>query len=267
MKASLFEHLDRIREMLARPPFGLMLDVDGTISEIADTPEAASVSSIIKEHMQQLAKRLPLVAIISGRSVESVREMLDLDDLVYVGNHGLEWWARKRSWTMPGVKPYRQEITRAIGDIQQRIRTEGVVIENKGATAAIHFRQAKDARTAKEAIIGAIYSSTAAQALDVKVGKMVVELRPPLRLNKGWAVGRLARAFRLRGMVYLGDDTTDLDAFDRIRRLRSSGTTRGLAAAVLGPETSPLVVESADVTLQGVPEVERFLRWLVQEKY
>ena len=88
----LFENLDAIQELLSLSPFGLITDVDGTISEIAPFPEEARVSPVCREQLATLTKRLELVAAISGRPVSEVREMIGVEEIVYIGNHGLERW-------------------------------------------------------------------------------------------------------------------------------------------------------------------------------
>ena len=87
---------------------------------------------------------------------------------------------------------------------------------------------------------------------------MVVELRPPVEVNKGSAVKDLIRDYRLRGGLYLGDDASDLDAF---RVMHGDGFA---AVGVLGDETPGEVVREADYTLDGVSEVARFLKRLVE---
>ena len=86
--AYLFDNLDAIAGLLSRAPFGLITDVDGTISEIASTPAEAVIHPECKSQLSRLVGRLPLVAAISGRPVLEAREMVGVDGMVYVGNHG-----------------------------------------------------------------------------------------------------------------------------------------------------------------------------------
>ncbi len=155
----------------------------------------------------------------------------------------------------------------ALEEIRGRLTVDGAIIENKGATAAIHYRQAKDTRAAREAILTTIREAPLAQALRVFEGKMVVELRPSLHLHKGHALASLVWQYGLRSLIYLGDDSTDVDAFNEVCKLRNEGRIDGISVAVLGPETPVELVECADATLQGVPEVERFLQWLNQDDF
>ncbi|MBA3413986.1 MAG: hypothetical protein H0U10_02020, partial [Chloroflexia bacterium] len=82
--------LDRCRAVLRRAPAGLLSDIDGTLSDIAPTPADAFVAEGIKESLRRLAARLALVAVVSGRAAEAGRTMVGVDELLYVGNHGME---------------------------------------------------------------------------------------------------------------------------------------------------------------------------------
>ena len=265
MDRDLFAQTGRVRQVLGKRPRGMVVDVDGTISEIAPLPESASVSNAFKQHLRTLLKQLDLVAAISGRSAHDVRNLVGVEGLVYVGNHGLEWWSDGRALLWPGARPYVDKVASALGEIRGQLSLQGAIIENKGVTAAIHYREAEEAESARAAILAAIDNSPTAQGLRVTEGKMVIELRPPLRLHKGRALATLVRKHGLRSVICLGDDVTDVDAFTVLRKLRTAGGIDGLAVAVLGPETPKKVVNNADATLRGVPEVERFLQWLTGE--
>ncbi|MDA8187755.1 MAG: trehalose-phosphatase [Dehalococcoidales bacterium] len=265
MQRDLFGQLDHVRDVLVHPPCGIVTDVDGTISEISSSLDAAFVPATLSEQLRVLAEHLDLVAAISGRSANDVRRMVGIDELVYVGNHGLEWWTKGRARLSRGIRPYIAIMAHALSEIESQVSFDGVVLENKGATATVHYRQAADPDLARAAILAATRSSPAAKTLNITEGKMVIELRPPLQVNKGWALRRLVSDHQLRSVIYLGDDITDIDAFTVLRSLRTAGKIDGVAVAVLSGETPVKVVEQADATLQGVPEVERFVRWLNHE--
>ena len=88
----------------------------------------------------------------------------------------------------------------------------------------------------------------------------MVEVRPPVAVNKGTSLERLVAETGLNGVIYIGDDVTDVDAFRAIHSLLSWGRCRGLALGVVGADTPPEVEEEADFLLRGVPEVEELLR-------
>ena len=92
---------------------------------------------------------------------------------------------------------------------------------------------------------------------------MVIELRPPLDVDKGTALKTLAERLSLRGVVCLGDDITDIDMFAAARRL-SAGGMAVATVAVASEEAAPEVAEAADYTVEGVAGVSRLLREMVR---
>ena len=97
-----FEQLELIEALLRKPPFGLISDVDGTISQTAPTPQQAKVSPMCRHYLSILCRHLALVAAISGRPAAEARNMVGIDGMVYIGNHGLERWSEGHSeitWT------------------------------------------------------------------------------------------------------------------------------------------------------------------------
>jgi trehalose 6-phosphate phosphatase len=106
-------------------------------------------------------------------------------------------------------------------------------------------------------------SLAATHGLVLTSGRMIFELRPPIRLDKGTAVTRLARERGLKVALYLGDDRTDIDAFLAIRRMREQSERLGFAVAVNHHEAPAELRTAADVVLPAIDEVPRFLRWLL----
>ncbi|MFC2008109.1 trehalose-phosphatase, partial [Chloroflexota bacterium] len=89
--------LDLIRDLLRQPTFGLITDVDGTISRTAPTPQQAKVSPLCHHYLSILRPHLAVVAAISGRPAVEVKNMIGIDGMVYIGNYGLERWVDGRS--------------------------------------------------------------------------------------------------------------------------------------------------------------------------
>jgi len=259
----LLDHFDAVKELLALHPFGLFTDVDGTISEIAPSPAEARVSPVCRGSLTALAKHLDLVAAVSGRSAAEAREMVGIDEMVYIGNHGYERWVGGNTELIPGVEDYIIGIKAVIDEFNKRISIEGVVIENKGPTASIHYRRCRDHEAALKAIMAAVEELAEDSNLKIGLGKLVVELRPLLGVSKGTAVVSLIEERSLRGAIYLGDDLTDVDVFVSFHR--EGLPFKGLAVGIVGEETAPQVVREADCTLNGVTDVERFLRQIVAE--
>lgn len=260
----LFDHLDSVRELLALSPLGLITDVDGTISEIAPSPGEARVSQVCRESLAALTKQLELVAAISGRPAQQAREMIAVEGMVYIGNHGLEQWSDGTVEFVQGVEEYRNKAAQALAELKSLLSLEDIAFEDKGLALSIHYRQCPDRELARRYILEKVSASAVAREFRITEGRMVVELRPPLEVNKGVAVEMLVDRYCLKGGIYLGDDITDVDAFVAIHSRQKSSSFRGLALGVIDEETSSLVEKEADFTLNGVRDVERFLKWVVE---
>jgi len=255
----LFDHLSEVEKLLKIRPFGLVTDVDGTISWIAPTPDEAVVSPMCRRYLTALIDKIDLVSVISGRSLNEVMGMVGIEGLVYVGNHGLQMWSRGVPEMWPGSEQYIDTITTAVNAIKSMANTEGLFIENKGLTASIHYRNSPNTEAARSMILAAAESLTKAYNLQVTEGRMVVEMRPNIDVNKGTALKSLIHKYSLSGVIYLGDDVTDVDAFEA---LHDSGVN-GIAIGVSSNEAPPQLYDKADFVIHGVSEVERFLGWLV----
>ncbi len=260
----LFDHLDSIRELLVHSPLGLITDIDGTISEIAPSPGEARVSTACRESLAALTEQLELVAAISGRPAQQAREMIAVEGMVYIGNHGLEQWIDGALEFVKGAEEYRNKAAQALAELKSLLSLEGITLEDKGVALSIHYRQCPDRELARRHILERISTLAIAKGFRITEGRMVVELRPPLEVNKGTTVSILVERYRLKGGIYLGDDITDVDAFVAMHSRQESTSFKGLALAVIDEETSSLVEKEADFSLNGVEDVERFLKWLVE---
>ena len=254
----LFDHLDAVRQVLTLFPLGLITDVDGTISEIASCPEEARVSPICRQHLAILTKRLELVAAISGRPALDAKEMIGVDGIVYVGNNGLEQWHDGVLQFVEGVKEYTPKVTAVLDELRGSLTVEGISFENKGVALSVHYRRSPDRESARNCILEKIAASSIARDFRIQEGKMVVELRPPVEVNKATAVEALVKSYNLRGGIYVGDDISDVDAFSAMHQ----EILKGLAVGVISEETPQQVEKEADFSLNGVADVERFLTWL-----
>ena len=253
--SDIFDHLDAVEELLARSPFGLITDVDGTISEIAPSPQEARVSLTCREHLAGLTDKLELVAAISGRPVLEVREMVGIEGMVYIGNHGLERWQNGTVEFSPGAEEYHTKVKAALEQLGDLLALEGLAFENKGVALAIHYRLCPDRERARQTILEIVETSALANQFQILEGKMVVELRPPLEVTKGTAVKDLVERYQLRGGIYMGDDTSDLDAFRVMHRKGFS------SLCVIADETPDDVSREADFSVNGVSGVACFLKW------
>jgi len=156
----------------------------------------------------------------------------------------------------PGAEKYHTEVLAALDELGNLLDIEGLTYENKGVALAIHYRLCPDRERARQTILEIVRSSALANQFRTLEGKMIVELRPPLEVNKGTAVKDLVERYRLRGGIYMGDDTGDIDAF---RVMQQKGFS---SLCVIADETPDDVSREADFSVNGVSDVARFLKWL-----
>lgn len=248
-----------IRRLVEQRPCGLLTDIDGTISLIASTPDAARVSAPAREALRLLARQLDLVAVISGRAAADAAALVGLPELIYIGNHGLEVAEAGVVQPVPEATAYIPLIDEVLRAAQKRITLTGVLFENKGVTAAVHYRLAAQPAQAEQQIGAILYELSAQHGLMLTPGRLVWELRPPLASDKGTAARRLVAEYALCSVIFLGDDRTDADAFRALRELRAQGVCATLNVGVAAAETPAVVRELADVMVEGVVGVEQLL--------
>src|SRR5262249_40422089 len=135
---------------------GLISDIDGTISRVAPTPSEARVSPACLESLSILSQKLPLVALVTGRSVADARRMIDLPNVAYVGNHGLEEWRDGASIILPQAARFAHRIPDAMRRIQAKVNIDGLLFENKGVTGSIHYRLTPDPEAARKELLAAV---------------------------------------------------------------------------------------------------------------
>ena len=201
----------------------LLFDYDGTLTPIVNRPEEAILSPGVRDLLRALGEKSKISAgIISGRSLEEVKGMVDIDGIYYAGNHGLEIEG-------PGLKYASREAEAArtmIEDLAGRLAValeniSGILVEDKGLSLSVHYRlvEAGQEKVVAEIFHGVTESPLAEGKIRITTGKKVFEVRPPIDWNKGKAVEKIATkvkaALNLQKalIVYLGDDNTDEDAF------------------------------------------------------
>ena len=195
----------------------LFLDYDGTLAPIVDDPAAAVPHPAVPDLVAELADVHPVV-VVTGRDLAALSRLLGGRTRA-VGLHGAE-----EGWSDGTVETRAaEEHADALRQLREAVPDHpGVVVEDKGAAFAVHYRAAPDPDAARAAL------ETWAQAVPDGLvpiwGKCVVELRAD-GVSKGTAVSRIAAAHPDRTPVYLGDDVTDEDAFAALQALRQPSVT------------------------------------------
>ena len=255
----LMDHLSDLFPRTVAVPFGLFTDIDGTISEIVAVPEAATVTPGCRSALESLARRLAVVAVITGRDVHSARRMVEVEGAVYVGNHGLERWHQGEFRVTPEAVPYEDRVAEAVEQLRQRLNLPGVQVEDTGVGVTVHYRAAENWEHARSVILSTVQELGIGEWLEIRPGKAMLSLRLPIGVDKGTAISDLVREYRLGGAIVLGDDRTDVDGFRAVGRLAEEGDFLGVSVAVVGGETPEEVEREAVYCLKGVKEVEEFL--------
>lgn len=240
---------------------GIVTDMDGTISPVAPTPDAARVTPKSRDLLRQLATQVTLVAAVSGRGAGDLHEHIDLPELIYVGSHGLERWQDGEMMVIPEALAYRPALERVIAALEPHMQP-GMVMEDKRVTLAIHYRATPDPTAAREALAPLIAQASRANGLGFFEGRMVFEVMPEIQVDKGHAFARLIDDYALEAAVYVGDDVTDAAALRMAKTLRQGGKCYALGVGVESAETPAQVQESADFLVAGVSGVEDMLGWL-----
>ncbi len=241
---------------------GLITDMDGTLSVIVPVPSDAAPTPRNRDLLQALHAQIGLVAVVSGRGVDDLRQRVSLPELVYVGNHGLERWDGAQVVPAPQAAPY-MDAMRAVSSALADLLTPGIWIEDKGVTLSVHYRSAPDPDADGVVFRQAAQPIVDEHGLRAFTGRMVYEVRPPVDIDKGTAYRQLVSEHGLSAALFIGDDTTDADALRAARALRASGEIYGVAVGVESDSTPAAVLESSDFTVSGVSGVEALLSWLL----
>jgi trehalose 6-phosphate phosphatase len=234
--------LELLGRLAAEPErAAILLDVDGTLAPIVSRPEDASVPTATREQLARLHRRYALVGCISGRPGADARQLVGVDGLAYVGEHGLELEPQAEAW---------------VARLETFVASVDWPAERKRLTASFHYRehqQPDEARAALEQI--ALRAESA--GFRPRWGRKVLEIRPPIDADKGTAIRHLLRERNLHRALYAGDDTTDLDGFHAL-----DGLDVAVRVAVRSAEGPAELVSAADLVVGDPAELAQVLEEL-----
>ncbi len=231
----------------------ILLDVDGVLAPIVAHPSDSSVPPATIALLGRAVERFGLVACVSGRLATDAARLVPVPGIVVSGNHGLEQLDGGVVHTAPEVDPYLGDVRDVLRALIPTAAAAGAWIEDKGATLAIHYRQAPDPERARAVLERDGVRLVADHGLESRFGRMVFEVRPPVPIDKGSAVRRLLHGRGLEASLYAGDDRTDLDAFRVV----------DVPVAVLSPEAPPELRAAAVLSVDGPEGVRCLLAELV----
>ncbi len=252
---------------LSGSPLLALLDVDGTLAPIASTPQVAEVPERTRAVVAALARSSDVhVAVVSGRAARDAQRMLGVGGVWVMGNHGMEWIdPAGATHTHRSASPYTADVQEASHEIAAAVADiPGVLVEDKGPTASVHYRLAGRDRIGEvRAIVGHAASK---HALHIMEGREVLELRPPVDVNKGTAAVDLAGEVGIDAssgsVLYAGDDRTDEDAFRALR----AAFPRAVTVCVAREAAVPTEGTAAEFYVRDTEELRELLEWLAARR-
>ena len=245
----------------------ILLDIDGTLAPIVDNAADAHVPESTRQMLIAIADEYGLVACVSGRRASEARAMVSIGTITYLGSHGVE--VLRSGWTAARMDPEIAEWVRRIQDFGIAADTADtrklrVRLEDKGAIVAFHWRGAPDEDAARAAV-DEIARRAQDAGLHTHWGRKVLEVRPPVRIDKGAGIRHLLAdvGADIDTALYVGDDSTDLDAFRTLTAMRAEGRlTHVVCVGVASDEGPSEITGEADVVVDGPDGVRELLALL-----
>lgn len=259
---------EALAPFLASPEHAaVLLDIDGTLAPIVDIATDAHVPESTRQLLIAIANRYGLVACVSGRRASEARAMVGVGSISYLGSHGAE--LLRAGWTEAVLDPGVEDWVRRIHAFGREadtadVRKRRVRLEDKRAIVAFHWRGAPDEAAARAAI-DAIAQRAQAAGLRTHWGRKVLEVRPPVKIDKGAGIRSfLAGAGKgIDAALYVGDDSTDLDAFRTLGELVSEGElAQAVRVGVSSDEGPSAITAEADLVVPGPDGVRTLLAGL-----
>jgi len=252
------DELEEVLAPLSRHPgrAAILCDIDGTLAPIVERADEAHVPEESSKLLGRLARRYGCVACVSGRSSSEARRLVGVGSIVYAGSHGAELLepGAAQATTVPVFASWEGRI-REFADEQDTpdLRVLRVRMEDKGPIVAFHWRGTPDEEASRARLEG-LAAEAEARGLGTHWGRKVLEVRPPVPVDKGQAVRTLRERERPRTALYAGDDVTDLDAFDALEAMKDEGLLEAaVCVGVRSDEGPAAITERANLVVDGVP--------------
>lgn len=266
--------------MAARAPLLVVADFDGTLAPVSRDSASAAIDPGARRALRRLARieaERPgrvVTVVLTGRTVPDVAARVRVGGIRYLGDHGLQQARLPRGGRVralrvdvdPGFDAHLDPAERLAAGVAADLGDPSwLFVERKGPSVAFHVRQATDVDAARAEVVRAIErveraAGLADHGLQHYRGRSVVDLRPRDAGGKREAVERLLAQERPGGIVVLGDELSDVDAFEAVRDARSTGALVGVTVAVHGSGPAPAELSAvADVHVGSARAVGRVL--------
>jgi len=246
-----------------KTPPALALDFDGVISKLKSDPQSASVDKYCLELITKLIGVLPNISIISGRRACDLKSKINLADLTYIGNHGAEYIKDGKLIQ----EHYSQDTLAIVNCALNYIKSTtsqitGLFYEDKILSASIHFRGSNNHESTKSILLKALEDVPNADKLDIFWGKQILEIRPYSKFNKGYAINQLVKTKNITNLIFIGDDTTDIDAMIEIEKMTEIHTIQGFSIAVISDDSNKKLMLHSECSIHTMEEVREVLNIL-----
>ena len=230
-------------------PLVLLFDVDGTLAPIAPHPDEARVPERTKSILDSLARTGGVhVGVVSGRGASDARAMVGVPRTWAIGNHGLETIDPSGALEIDArAQPFIAAMADVVPELAGALeRWPGAYVEDKRLTLSVHFRQTDPADI--PALTARVTSIATRAGLRITGGSKVLEVRPPVAVDKGTAVRELAERLGASmpgaSIVFAGDDATDEDAMRALRGWHPDAVTIHVRGVAEWSSAAELEVES-----------------------
>jgi trehalose 6-phosphate phosphatase len=218
----------------------ILLDIDGTILDLAPSPQQVQVPADLRQTLERLRELTGgALALVSGRPLANIDLIFAPLKLAAIGGHGAEWRAAPGAEPLSRTQPLDADLKRKLAAVCAL--GPGIIAEDKGYSFALHYRLAPDQAEAVRAAVAAICAEAKADAIEILLGKSVVEIKAA-GISKANAVRDLMTVapFAKRKPIFIGDDVTDEPVFAVVTQFGGLGFSVGhVAVAVNGRFAKP----------------------------
>jgi trehalose-phosphatase len=202
----------------------LFLDYDGTLVPIMEKPSLAILPPSMKKLLLNLNKAKDInVFIVTGRAYSSIKKVFNVKNISIASNHGFQITGKNKNWFHPEIKRFLPSLKKTKLLLLKKLSSIPLAyVEDKKITITVHYRNVE------KRLIPLVKNTVEHVVVNYKedlyttLGKMIIEVRPKIKWNKGDAVLKIMKSLRVRNttktVIYIGDDKTDEDAFKALQQ-------------------------------------------------
>ncbi len=230
------------------------------------TPDAAQLWPGVAENLER-AKRYAHVAMLTGRAAQDGGRIVNIEGLTYIGTHGLEWSSglptAQTVQLLPEAQSYAEPGKHLFDLLEQHLHElPGVILQRKGVGGSVHYRLSPNLEQTRVHLFQLLEEPARHLHMRLGEGRGIIEILAPLTVNKGTALRKYVQRFELQGVIFAGDDRTDLDAILEVKQLRQEGLA-ALSIVVQHADTLPALLEHGDMIVNDVEGMAEQLHTIV----